>query len=75
MRKTDMNQVLIDTVHDVIVQLKDIEPSKKAILEVISLIPEEILFIGRQWGYSDTVFGDKIYEWLSNNNCLLQKME
>ena len=64
----DINQELIDCVHDILVQIQDIEPNDSEVLEIIHSIPNNILFIGLEWGYRDTEFGDKLYEWISNKN-------
>lgn len=60
-------QVLMYKIHDILVQLKGIEPNDKEILEIIQEIPKSILAIGIAWGYSDTVFGDELYVWIRDN--------
>ncbi|MCQ4924932.1 hypothetical protein NE686_17655 [Tissierella carlieri] len=61
------SQVLIDCIHDILVQLNGTEPNDIEILEVIKDIPKSILSIGIAWGYSDTVFGDELYVWIRDN--------
>lgn len=66
--ESNVDQVLIDCVHDILVELEGIKPSNIKILEVIRFIPQSILSIGRKWGYRDTVFGDELYEWISESD-------
>ena len=41
--------------------------SDEQLKSIFFLLPREIFGNAIQWGFSDTVVGDNIYEWLSKN--------
>lgn len=53
--------------HDVIFEVIDREPTEEEIVRVWNALPDYIQDIAIQWGCSDTVFRDDMYEWLSEN--------
>jgi hypothetical protein len=57
----------LDHMHDVIFEVIDREPTEEEIRRVWGELPDRIKGIATQWGTSDTVFRDSMYEWLSKN--------
>lgn len=55
---------LNDVVHDCYYDVTGTPPTDQEIESIIKQIPEDILSIGREWGWSDTVFRDGICEWV-----------
>lgn len=55
-----------NALHDVIIEAlnMDISPSKKAMDYLWEHLPDDIKGTAIQWGCSDTVFRDNLYEWL-----------
>ena len=56
-----------DAMHDVIFEVKDYQPTDEQIQQIWDSLPEYIHGTAIQWGCSDTVFRDNLYEWLENN--------
>ena len=52
--------------YDVIYEATDIEPTNEQIQAIWDELPDHIKGIAIQWGTSDTVFRDKLYEYLMN---------
>ena len=63
----ELEQEDLDHMHDVIYEVIDREPTNEEILRVWENLPEGIRETAIQWGTSDTVFRDNMYEWLSEN--------
>jgi hypothetical protein len=63
-----LEQEDLDALHDVILEALDIEPTPEQILQVWNKLPEDIQGTAIQWGSSDTVFRDNVYEWLTDND-------
>jgi len=57
----------IDHMHDVVYEVIMRTPSDEEIVRVWNALPERIQATAIHWGCSDTVFRDKMYEWLSEN--------
>ncbi len=58
----------LDAMHDVVVNALDVEPTPEQILKLWESLPEDIQGKAIQWGSSDTVFRDEVYEWLIETN-------
>ncbi len=63
----ELEQEDLDHMHDVIFEVIDREPTEKEIRRVWEELPNRIKGIATQWGTTDTVFRDNMYEWLSEN--------
>jgi hypothetical protein len=57
-----------DAMHDVIFEAKGYEPTNAQIQEIWDVLPKHIKGIALQWGCSDTVFRDEMYEWLETKD-------
>jgi hypothetical protein len=62
-----LEQEDLDHMHDVIFEVIDREPTNEEIQRVWEELPDHIKGIATQWGTSDSVFRDNMYEWLSEN--------
>jgi hypothetical protein len=62
-----LEQIDLDHMHDVIFEVINREPSNEEIERVWNELPDHIKGIATQWGTSDSVFRDNMYEWLSKN--------
>lgn len=56
-----------DHMHDVIYDVLGYEPTNEQIQAIWDKLPEEIQGTAIQWGCSDTVFREDMYEWLEEN--------
>jgi hypothetical protein len=59
---------LLDSIHDCFYDAigKSLPDSDLATIAII--IPDEILNIGNEWGYYDTVFREKLFLWAKGFN-------
>jgi hypothetical protein len=57
--------------HDVIYEVLGIKPTNDQIQNVWDKLPEDIQGNAIQWGTSDTVFRDDLYEWLEENKLVI----
>jgi hypothetical protein len=62
-----LEQEDFDAMHDVILEALDIELTNAKIHVIWEELPEDIRGLAIQWGTSDTVFRDNLYEYLKNN--------
>lgn len=62
-----LEQEDFNAMHDVIFEALDIEPTNAQIHVIWEELPEDIRGLAIQWGTSDTVFRDNLYEHLKNN--------
>jgi hypothetical protein len=62
-----LEQEDMDHMHDVIFEVIDRKPTSEEIQRVWEELPDHIKGIATQWGTSDSVFRDNMYEWLSKN--------
>lgn len=62
-----LEQEDFDVMHDVIFGALDIKPTNAQIHVIWEELPEDIRGLAIQWGTSDTVFRDNLYEYLKNN--------
>lgn len=53
-----------NAMHDVILEALDIEPTNDQIQKIWNGLPDDIQGTAIQWGTSDSVFRDNLYEWL-----------
>jgi hypothetical protein len=53
-----------DSMHDVIFEVRRIKPTNEEIQTIWDSLPDDIRGTALEWGCSDTVFRDKMYEWL-----------
>jgi len=60
----ELEQKDFDAIHDVVLEALDIEPTQEQIQKLWDGLPEDIQGTAIQWGTSDTVFRDNLYEWL-----------
>jgi len=56
-----------DAMYDVIFGVKGFQPTNDQIQEIWDSLPEHIKGTALQWGCSDSVFRDNMYEWLEKN--------
>lgn len=56
--------------HDTIYNASGIDMSMTDTINMIEIIPREIIDIGIEWGLCDTVFGDKVFKWIKNSKIL-----
>lgn len=56
-----------DHMHDAIYDVLGYEPTNEQIQAIWDKLPEEIQGTAIQWGCSDSVFRDDMYEWLEEN--------
>lgn len=56
-----------DAMHDVIFEVKGYKPTDEEIQKIWDSLPEEIQGTALQWGCSDTVFREELYDWLIQN--------
>jgi len=58
------NDVIIDalTAHN-----NDTEPTDNQLDKIYNTLPIDIKFIAEQWGLSDTVFKDRVYDYLTED--------
>lgn len=54
--------------HDVILEVLDVEPTQKQIQEIWDKLPDDIKGTAIEWGCSDTVFRENLYVWLKDTN-------
>ena len=62
-----LEQEDLDHMHDVIFEVIERKPTNEEIQRVWEELPGNIRGIATQWGTSDSVFRDNMYEWLSEN--------
>lgn len=62
-----LEQEDFNAMHDVIFEALDIKLTKAQIHVIWEELPEDIRGLAIQWGTSDTVFRDNLYEYLKNN--------
>jgi len=62
-----LEQEDFDAMHDVILEALDVELTNAQIHVIWEELPEDIRALAIQWGTSDTVFRDNLYEHLKNN--------
>ena len=60
----ELEQEDFNAMHDVILEALNIKPTNEQIQKIWNGLPEDIQSIAIQWGTSDTVFRDNLYEWL-----------
>jgi hypothetical protein len=53
-----------DAIHDVVIDATGKSLNHKEIDELVSKLPSSIIHTASEWGFWDTVVGDKIYEWI-----------
>ena len=58
--------------HDVILDAltahnNDTEPTDSQLESIYIMLPADIKFLAEQWGMSDTVFRDKVYDYLTED--------
>lgn len=58
---------LFNTIHDNLVDILKREPIEEEVIKAIGIIPQDIMYIGLQWGYYDTEFREKSFEFLKEN--------
>lgn len=56
---------LKDAIHDTFLSVVKKKPTTEQIVDIASVIPKEILSIGVKWGWSDTVFNDNLFMWMT----------
>lgn len=56
-----------DHMHDVILEALNFEPTNEQCQKIWDELPEHIKGTAIEWGTSDTVFRDKLYEYLEKN--------
>jgi hypothetical protein len=54
---------LVYSLHDTIYNATGKSMSETEVIAIASLIPEEIMSIGCEWGWYDTEFCEKVYKW------------
>jgi hypothetical protein len=62
-----LEQEDLNHMHDVILEVIGRKPTNEEIQRVWEELPDHIKGIATQWGTSDSVFRDNMYEWLSKN--------
>ena len=60
----ELEQEDFNAMHDVIFEVVGIKPTNNEIQIFWNQLPEDIQGTAIQWGTSDTVFRDNLYEWL-----------
>jgi len=60
----ELEQEDFDSMHDVIMEVFDSEPTNEEIQGFWDIMPEDVKGTAIQWGCNDTVFRDNMYEWL-----------
>lgn len=60
----ELEQEDFNAMHDVILDVLDIKPTNDQIQKIWNGLPEDIQGTAIQWGTSDSVFRDNLYEWL-----------
>jgi hypothetical protein len=60
----ELEQEDFNAMHDVILETLDIKPTNEQIQKVWNGLPDDIQSIAIQWGTSDTVFRDNLFDWL-----------
>lgn len=60
----ELEQEDFDAMHDVIFEVMGTEPNNEEIKAFWDIMPEDIKGTAIQWGCSDSVFRDNMYEWL-----------
>ena len=63
-----MERYELDAFHDSVYNSIGKSLFDDELLGLIEKLPEDILSIGIQWGFNDTEFGDKVYEWIKTIN-------
>lgn len=58
---------ILDSVHDVLYDIRHIDPSNETVKMVIERLPNDILEVGKRWGYFDTEFREMVYIWAKEN--------
>lgn len=56
-----------DSIHDVILSVKGYKPTDEEIQKIWDKLPQYLQGKAIEWGCSDTVFRDDLYEWLEKN--------
>ena len=67
-----LEQEDFDHMHDVIYDVLGYEPTNQQIQDIWDKLPDEIQGIAIQWGTSDTLFGDELHEWLTENKSTIK---
>jgi hypothetical protein len=62
-----LEQEDFNAMHDVIFEVLGTKPTNAQIHVIWEELPEDIRGLAIQWGTSDTVFRDNLYEYLKNN--------
>lgn len=65
--KVELEREDFNAIHDVIFSVKGYKPSDEDIQKIWDLLPQDLQGIAIQWGCSDSVFRDDLYEWLGEN--------
>jgi hypothetical protein len=65
-----LEQQDIDSLHDTILEALDKDLSNEDVIKIWNQLPDHIQEEAIHWGLSDTVVGDNIYEYLSENPSL-----
>ena len=60
----ELEQEDFNAMHDVILDVLDIKPTNDQIQKIWNGLPDDIQGTAIQWGTSDSVFRDNLYEWL-----------
>lgn len=53
--------------HDVVMEALGFEPTNEQIKKYFDKLPDDIKGTAVSWGTSDSVFREKFYEWLEEN--------
>jgi hypothetical protein len=56
-----------DAMHDVIFDITEVKPTNEQIQKLWDEMPECIKGTAYNWGCSDTVFRDNMYDWLEEH--------
>lgn len=59
--------------HDTIIDATHKHLNQEEILEVIQIIPEEILNAAISWGFNDTDFRQQLYQWVIENKTMFDQ--
>ena len=64
----DIDVAELDYLHDVVYNATNKSLSNDELMELVAKIPTNILFIALEWGFSDTIFRNQVFEWLISIN-------
>lgn len=56
-----------DNINDCYVDILGKQPTAEQLQDIAKGLPEDIHLLAQRWGWNDTVVGDKIYVWISDN--------